>query len=113
MAASQAARVARSLRKTIKQNNESGLGKNIVLCQSAIESSSNPEQIGFQGEVGLFQIKPSTANSLGLGTFTVAQLKDPATNTQLSTRHLKQSAQRVQRRCSHGIGRIQARRDQR
>jgi soluble lytic murein transglycosylase-like protein len=65
------------------------LSNSIILCQSAIESSSNPEQIGFQGEVGLFQIKPATANSLGLGTFTVEQLKDPATNTRLATTHLR------------------------
>ncbi|MCI0388457.1 MAG: transglycosylase SLT domain-containing protein, partial [Acidobacteria bacterium] len=38
---------------------------------------------------GILQIKPSTANSLGLGRYTKEQLYDVATNVRLATTYLK------------------------
>ncbi len=80
------------LLNTIRENNRSGLDNNIVICQAAIESGMTPKGIvGAQGELGLFQIKLRTANSLGEGRFTQDQvLNDPALNTRLGTKHLGQ-----------------------
>jgi len=45
--------------------------------------------VGLQKEQGLFQLKVSTANGLGLGQFTASQLHDAALNTQLATTRLR------------------------
>jgi hypothetical protein len=86
------------LRDKINENRDSRVSQDTVLCQAAQESSYVTlaakkggfisSVMGAKGEVGLLQIKPSTASSLGLGTFSVDQLKDVATNVKAATRHL-------------------------
>jgi soluble lytic murein transglycosylase-like protein len=61
----------------------------LSLAHAATESGFLPGAVGRQGELGLFQIKLSTANSLGLGTFNRDQLFDPGLNTQVATTHLQ------------------------
>jgi soluble lytic murein transglycosylase-like protein len=77
------------LRDAIMANKLDNQSLNLTLAHAATESSFFVNAIGRQGELGLFQIKLATANSLGLGTFTKAQVLSPPLNTQLATMHLQ------------------------
>jgi len=56
---------------------ETGIPVDLLLAQARQESSFNPNNVGKSGEIGLFQIMPSTARSPGPGMPGV----DPATLT--------------------------------
>ena len=56
---------------------ETGIPVDLLLAQARQESSFNPNNVGKSGEIGLFQIMPSTARSPGPGM----QGVDPATLT--------------------------------
>ena len=82
-------RAPKELRDTVLNNKKDIQSRELTLCHAGVESTFNPDAVGFQDEIGLFQIKLSTTNDLGLGTFTRDQLFDPALNTQLGTTHLQ------------------------
>lgn len=50
----------------ISQSNSIGVPANISLAVARRESSLNPNAIGSQGEIGLFQLMPATASMLGV-----------------------------------------------
>jgi hypothetical protein len=78
------------LRNTITSNNQSSQSSEFILAHAATESSFFVGAVGAQNELGLFQLKLSTANSLGLGSFTRSQLlTDGALNTRLGTTHMQ------------------------
>jgi O-acetyl-ADP-ribose deacetylase (regulator of RNase III) len=80
----------KELIKTIRENNQSGFDDKLVICHGAIESGLTNGQMGALGELGVFQLKLSTANSVGLGAFTADAVRfDPALNTRLATTHLR------------------------
>jgi uncharacterized protein RhaS with RHS repeats len=79
----------RKITADIAANIQGGIDKHIILCQAMIESGLYPRAEGGAGELGILQIKPAIANSLGLGTYTPEQLFDVATNTKLATTYLK------------------------
>ena len=56
---------------------ETGIPVDLLIAQARQESSFNPNNVGKSGEIGLFQIMPSTARSPGPGM----QGVDPATLT--------------------------------
>jgi soluble lytic murein transglycosylase-like protein len=79
------------LANTIRDNNRSGQPLSLLIAQAAVESTLGTILKGLQGELGLFQLKPSTARSLGLEKFTNEQLRDDfALNTRLATTYLQQ-----------------------
>src|SRR5205085_2820696 len=85
--------LTQSLYNTIRDNNQSDQSTSLLVCWAAMESSLNPSAIGqtkAEPERGLFQLKPSTANGLGAGHFSIEQLYKPAVNTRLASIYLKQ-----------------------
>jgi soluble lytic murein transglycosylase-like protein len=60
---------------------EVGLDHCLALAQAEVESSFWPDAVGTAGEVGLYQILPSTAISLGHRS---AELFDPQLNTRVA-----------------------------
>lgn len=81
----------------IRNNKRDVQSTALSFAHAAIESSFNPIAVGRQGEIGLFQVKPTTgvevAKQLGFGKISVGQmrerLKDPAFNTQMGTAYLQ------------------------
>lgn len=69
---------------------ETGVPAAILKAQTMQESRFNPEAIGRSGEVGLLQIKPSTAAQPGYGVEPVdpTKLADPAENIRFGARYL-------------------------
>lgn len=78
------------LLRIIRDNNQSGLPFSIVLSQAGAESSFRPQLAGPVDEVGLFQLRPGTAQDVAGRMLTPAELRDPALSTRLGTRYLKQ-----------------------
>ena len=76
------------LLQIIAQNNESGLPLEIVLAQAGAESSFRPHLDGPLDEIGLFQLRPATANELAGRPLSPEELRDAALNTRLATRYL-------------------------
>lgn len=76
------------LLETIRLNNRSRLPLPIVLAQAGAESSFRPHLVGRLDEIGLFQLRPSTAQDYSPRPLTNQQLLDPALNTRLATRYL-------------------------
>lgn len=73
----------------IIQQKQSATSNELALCHAANESGFLNSE-GAQHELGLFQIKLSTANGLGLGKFTKQQvLMQNGLNTRLATTHLQ------------------------
>ena len=60
---------------------EVGLDHCLALAQAEVESRFSPDAVGTAGEVGLYQILPSTAVQLGRQR---AELFDPHVNTQVA-----------------------------
>jgi len=69
---------------------ETGIPVAILKAQAQQESRFNPNAIGRSGEVGLLQVKPSTAAQPGYGVEPVdpAKLTDPAENIRFGARYL-------------------------
>jgi len=70
---------------------ETGIPVDLLIAQARQESSFNPNARGAAGEIGLFQIKPSTAQSPGFGMTGVdpGTLSDPRSNILFGARYLK------------------------
>jgi soluble lytic murein transglycosylase-like protein len=70
---------------------ETGIPMDLLIAQARQESSFNPNARGGAGEIGLFQIKPSTAQQPGFGMTGVdpAMLTDPRANILFGARYLK------------------------
>lgn len=69
-----------------------GIPVDILIAQHRQESGFNPNATGTAGEIGLGQIKPSTARDPGYGVPGVQNpdtLRDPATNIDFSAAYLK------------------------
>lgn len=89
-------RLSRPLLDTIRRNNLSGdvAGRDslvplpILIAQAGAESSFNPELAGALDEVGLFQLRPLTANDQGFGPIEPERLLDAGVNTRLASRFL-------------------------
>jgi hypothetical protein len=77
------------LRDIILGNKQGNQSFALTLAHAATESSFFTDAIGAQGEIGLFQVKLSTANGLGLGTFTKADLLRADVNTRVGTYYLQ------------------------
>lgn len=54
-----------------------------------VESSLNPEAKSPVGAYGLFQLMPTTAQSLGLSTFPIDERAHPTKSAQAAAKHLK------------------------
>jgi len=70
---------------------ETGIPMDLLIAQHRQESGFNPKARGAAGEIGLGQIKPSTARDPGYGLTGVdpATLDDPRNNILFSARYLK------------------------
>lgn len=68
-----------------------GIPVDVLVAQGKQESGLNPDAVGSAGEIGLHQIKPSTAVSPGFGMTGIdpATLKDPAVNINFAASYLK------------------------
>ena len=71
-----------------------GIPIDVLIAQGKQESNFNPDAIGSAGEIGLHQIKPSTAAQPGYGLKGIdpATLKDPAVNINFAADYLKARA---------------------
>jgi hypothetical protein len=58
-----------------------GLDHCLALAQAEVESRFSPDAVGAAGEIGLYQILPSTATHFGFGR---AELFDPHVNTRVA-----------------------------
>lgn len=70
---------------------ETGIPMDLLIAQARQESSFNPNARGAAGEIGIFQIKPSTAANPGFGMAGVdaATLNDPRANILFGAQYLK------------------------
>jgi soluble lytic murein transglycosylase-like protein len=68
-----------------------GVPVDVLIAQGKQESSFNPNAVGSAGEIGLHQIKPSTAADPGFGMRGIdpATLKDPSVNINFAADYLK------------------------
>jgi soluble lytic murein transglycosylase-like protein len=73
------------IRALIDYNNSYGFDPNRVMQMVYVESRYNPSARGAAGEIGLMQIKPSTARDMGFDPDT---LTDPATNIACGMKYL-------------------------
>lgn len=74
-----------------KASAETGIPVDVLIAQHKQESGFNPKARGSAGEIGLGQIKPSTAKDPGFGMTGIdpATLEDPETNIMFSARYLR------------------------
>jgi hypothetical protein len=70
---------------------ETGIPVDLLIAQARQESSFNPNARGAAGEIGIFQIKPSTAQQPGFGLTGVdpGTLTDPGANIMFGARYLR------------------------
>jgi Transglycosylase SLT domain len=68
-----------------------GIDPRLAVALAYRESGFNPEAVGGAGEIGLMQVKPSTAEMLG---FSADDLKDPAKNIDIGLTYLKQGLEK-------------------
>jgi soluble lytic murein transglycosylase-like protein len=68
-----------------------GIPIDVLVAQAKQESNFNPNAVGGAGEIGLHQVKPSTAADPGFGMKGIdpATLKDPAVNINFAADYLK------------------------
>lgn len=68
-----------------------GIPVDVLIAQARQESGFNPNATGSAGEIGLFQIKPSTAQAPGFGLDPVdpGTLRDPRSNILFGAQYLK------------------------
>lgn len=81
--------------EVIRQNKRDSQPFQLSLAHAAVESSLDPEAIGLQGELGLFQLFLSTAKEVAkrIGIENITKkllLTDPGLNTQIATSYLQQ-----------------------
>ena len=81
--------------QVIRQNKRDSQPFQLSLAHAAVESSLDPEAIGLQGELGLFQLFLSTAKEVAkrIGIENITKkllLTDPGLNTQIATSYLQQ-----------------------
>lgn len=71
-----------------------GIPVDVLIAQGKQESNFNPDAIGSAGEIGIHQIKPTTAADPGYGLKGIdpATLKDPAVNINFAADYLKAKA---------------------
>jgi soluble lytic murein transglycosylase-like protein len=71
-----------------------GIPVDVLIAQAKQESNFNQDAVGSAGEIGLHQIKPSTASDPGFGLKGIdpATLKDPAVNINFAADYLKARA---------------------
>ena len=71
-----------------------GIPIEVLIAQGKQESGFNPNAVGSAGEIGLHQIKPSTARDPGFGMRGIdpTTLKDPTTNINFAASYLKARA---------------------
>ncbi|MGQ9519432.1 MAG: lytic transglycosylase domain-containing protein [Candidatus Fervidibacter sp.] len=72
----------------LKSSIRNGVDPRLVVAVIACESSFKPEAIGKKGEIGLGQLKPETAEGLGVNPY------DPVQNIDGCVRYLKQQLDR-------------------
>lgn len=71
-----------------------GIPIDVLIAQAKQESGFNPNAVGGAGEIGLHQIKPSTAADPGFGLKGIdpATLKDPAVNINFAADYMRAKA---------------------
>lgn len=71
-----------------------GIPVDLLIAQGKQESNFNPAAIGSAGEIGLHQIKPSTARDPGFGVAGIdpATLKDPTVNINFAADYMRAKA---------------------
>lgn len=71
-----------------------GIPVDVLVAQAKQESDFNPDAVGGAGEIGLHQIKPSTAANPGYGLAGIdpATLKDPRVNINFAADYLRARA---------------------
>ena len=81
----------------IEEAERRGIPPALALRQAQVESSMNPAARGKAGEIGLFQVMPSTARQPGYGVKPVdpAELDDPRRNAGFGLDYLKARAERL------------------
>jgi soluble lytic murein transglycosylase-like protein len=67
-----------------------GLPPEVADAVALVESAYNPNAVGTVGEVGLMQVRPTTAAMLG-HSGTVADLHEPSTNVRYGVRYLAEA----------------------
>jgi soluble lytic murein transglycosylase-like protein len=74
-----------------------GIPIDILIAQGKQESGFNPDAVGTAGEIGLHQIKPSTAADPGFGMKGIdpVTLRDPAVNINFAADYLRARAGNV------------------
>jgi hypothetical protein len=73
-----------------------GIDPRLAVALAFRESSLNPStKDGTSGEIGLMQVKPSTAKGMG---FSVEDLRDPAKNIEIGLSYLKQNLEKFEGR---------------
>lgn len=93
-------RVAQAL---IESANTHQMDPVFLMAVIAQESKFNPDARGSHGEIGLMQLKPSTAASVSGGATeddVIAQLEDPAQNVRLGAAYLAKLRHSFRRRSS-------------
>lgn len=67
-----------------------GVSPQVAVAVATVESNLNPNAIGGQGEIGLFQIMPNLVKSTG---FTKKQLLNPIINAYVGIKMIKHAEQ--------------------
>lgn len=70
---------------------EKGIDPRLAVALAFQESRFKPDAVGAAGEIGLMQVRPTTAEMLG---FSADDLKDPAKNIDIGLTYLKQGLDR-------------------
>lgn len=70
---------------------EKGIDPRLAVALAFQESGFKPDAVGAAGEIGLMQVRPTTAEMLG---FSADDLKDPAKNIEIGLTYLKQGLDR-------------------
>lgn len=81
----------------IEEAERRGIPPELALRQAQVESSLKPNARGKAGEIGLFQVMPSTARQPGFGVKPIdpAELDDPRKNAGFGLDYLKARAERA------------------
>ena len=70
---------------------EKGIDPRLAVALAFQESGFKPDAVGAAGEIGLMQVRPTTAEMMG---FSADDLKDPAKNIEIGLTYLKQGLDR-------------------
>ncbi len=72
----------------IESANENQLDPVFLMAVIEQESKWNPEALGSHGEIGLMQLKPSTAAAYASTDDVAAELRDPAQNVRIGAKYM-------------------------